>query len=161
MSRTAGGRGPNNIASYLDWKLMPACKRCSTELTPGALACDSCHALVHSDQLDRLAARARALEGNGALQEAHEQWQQALQFLPHNSEQTTWIQNHLRELEAAINAPGGPSTTRKWVKRLGPLGPLAFLLVKFKTFFLAIFKLKFLLSFVSFIGIYWALWGWK
>ena len=140
---------------------MPTCKRCSRELTPGALACDSCHALVHADQLDRLAARARALEGNGALEEAHEQWQHALQFLPPNSEQSTWIQNHLRELEAAINAPRGPSTARKWAKRLGPLGPLAILLVKFKTFFLAIFKLKFLFSFVSFIGIYWALWGWK
>jgi Zn-dependent protease len=140
---------------------MPVCKRCSVELTPGALACDGCHALVHGDQLDRLAARARALEGNGALEEAHEQWQQALQFLPPNSEQAKWIQNHLRELETAINAPGGHNTRNKWIKRLGPLAPLAVLLAKFKTVFFALFKLKFLFSFVVSAALYWKLWGWK
>jgi Zn-dependent protease len=140
---------------------MPACKRCSTELAPGALECASCHALVQSDQLDRVATRSRALEANGDLQGAHEQWQMALQLLPPNSEQAKWIQNHLRELEAAINAPGGPSTTRKWAKRLGPLGPLAILLAKLKTFSLVILKLKFLLTFAISIFFYWQLWGWK
>jgi len=140
---------------------MPTCKRCSREIAPGALACDSCHALVHADQLDRIASRARALEGNGSLEEAHQQWQQALQLLPPASEQATWIQNHLREMEGAINAPAGPDTRRKWAKRLGPLGPIAFLLVKFKAFILAIFKLKFLFSLVAFMGVYWAIWGWK
>ena len=140
---------------------MSACKRCSYELDPGALECASCYALVHADQLDRVAARSRALEANGDLQGAHEQWQMALQLLPPNSEQATWIQNHLRELEAAINAPGGPSTARKWVKRLAPLGPLAILLAKLKGFFLIILKLKFLLTFAASIFLYGKLWGWR
>ncbi|HJX82804.1 MAG TPA: site-2 protease family protein [Candidatus Angelobacter sp.] len=140
---------------------MPACKRCSTELAPGALECASCHALVHSDQLDRVAARSRAFEANGDLQGAHEQWQVALQLLPPDSEQAKWIQNHLRELEAAINAPGGPSTARKWAKRLGPLGPLAILLAKFKTLSVFLLKFKFLFTFATSIFIYWRFWGWK
>ncbi|HWX54545.1 MAG TPA: site-2 protease family protein [Verrucomicrobiae bacterium] len=141
--------------------MMPTCKRCSREIAPGALACDACHALVHADQLDRIASRARALEGSGSLEEAHQQWQQALQLLPPASEQATWIQNHLRELEATINAPGGPDARRKWAKRLGPLGPIAFIVVKFKTFIFAIFKLKFLFSFALSALVYWNLWGWR
>ncbi len=140
---------------------MPVCKRCSSEIAPGALACSNCHNLVHSDELDRIAARARAYEGNGNLQSAHEQWQHALQLLPAESEQAKWIRNHLSELEHAINAPGGPDTGRKWLKRLAPLGPLALLLAKFKTVLFAIFKLKFLFSFAGFIALYWGLWGAK
>jgi Zn-dependent protease len=138
---------------------MPVCKRCSHEIAPGALACDNCHALVNSDQLDRISARARALEANGSLHEAHEQWQMALQLLPSASEQANWIRSHLRELEQAINTSGDPNSQRKWAKRLGPLGPLAILLAKFKTVIFALFKLKFLFSFLSFIAIYWAIWG--
>src|SRR5205814_3185464 len=39
------------------------------------------------------------------------------------------------------------------------LGPIVLLLAKGKTFLLAIFKLKFLLSFGAFIGIYWGIYG--
>ena len=46
-----------------------------------------------------------------------------------------------------------------WAKRLGPLAPLAILLAKAKGFFTILFKLKFLLSFASFIGLYWAIYG--
>jgi Zn-dependent protease len=46
-----------------------------------------------------------------------------------------------------------------WTKRLGPLAPLALLLAKGKTLLFALFKLKFLFSFVAFLGLYWALYG--
>ena len=49
---------------------------------------------------------------------------------------------------------------RSWLRLLGPLAPLAILLVKGK-FLLALFKLKFLLSFGTFIAFYWALFGLK
>jgi len=48
-----------------------------------------------------------------------------------------------------------------WARRLGPLAPIAILLAKSKGLLLAIFKLKFLLSFFSFIALYAAIWGWR
>jgi Zn-dependent protease len=53
--------------------------------------------------------------------------------------------------------PGKPQ--HPWAKRLGPLAPLVLLLAKGKTLFFALFKLKFLFSFVAFLGLYWALYG--
>ena len=137
------------------------CKRCSGELPPGALDCPQCHALVHEEQLDRTAARARAYEANGSLWDAREQWKAALQLLPPASKQAEWIRNHIRELDTTIKAPGAPDTRKHWVKWLGPLAPIAVLLAKFKTVIFALFKLKFLLSFAGAIAIYWAAWGWK
>jgi Zn-dependent protease len=49
----------------------------------------------------------------------------------------------------------------KWARKLGPVGPIAVLLAKGKVLLTALFKLKFLLSFVAFIGIYWAAFGMK
>lgn len=135
------------------------CKRCSRELPPGALDCPQCHALVHEEQLERTAARARAFEANGALWDAHQQWQSALPLLPPSSKQAEWIRNHIRELEVTIHAPGAPDTRRKWAKWAAPLAPLAILLAKAKTVLLLVFKLKFLLSFGAFIALYWSVYG--
>ena len=49
----------------------------------------------------------------------------------------------------------------KWAQRLGPVGPIAVLLAKSKVLLTAVFKLKFLLSFAAFIGIYWGMFGMK
>ena len=111
--------------------------------------------------MERTAARARALEANGSLWDAREQWQAILPLLPPTSKQAGWIRGHIRELETTIHAPGAPDTRRRWAKWLAPLGSLGVLLAKGKTFFLLLFKLKFLLSFAGFIGVYWSLWGWK
>lgn len=135
------------------------CRRCSSDLPLGALDCPQCHALVHEEQLERTAARARAFEANGALWDAHEQWQATLTLLPAASKQAEWIRNHIRELETAIHAPGAPDTRTRWAKWLAPLGPLAVLLAKGKTLLLLVFKLKFLLSFGAFIAVYWGLYG--
>ena len=138
------------------------CQRCQRPLTPGALACDYCHALVHTGELDRLAAEARALEAQSRLLEARERWLSILPLLPGDSQQALWIRSHARELEGAAPAaqrPEAPGSGKTWAKRLGPLGPVALLLAKFKTVGLALFKLKFLFSFASFIGLYWAVWG--
>jgi len=109
--------------------------------------------------MDRLAAQARSLETRNELQPAHQIWQQTLQFLPPSSQQSNWIHEHLRELEAAINNAGHGSQTKLWAKRLAPLGPLAAFLAKGKTLLVFLFKLKFFFSFATFIALYWALWG--
>src|SRR5437016_6770684 len=152
LARTVSAITPNPVAQ---------CSRCSSPLTPGALVCAQCQALVYQEQLDQLAARARAHEANGQLWDAHEQWQAALPLLPPNSKQAEWIRGHVRELETTIHAPGAPDTRKKWVRWLGPLAPIALLLAKFKGLFLIAFKLKSLLSFAAFLGIYWSLWGAK
>lgn len=148
-------------------ELIRNCKCCAQELAPGALVCDNCHALVHSEQLDRLANEAKALEVQGDLRQSRERWLMGLPLLPANSRQAAWIEQHARELDAASQqlelAPEGgqKKSDNKWAQRLGPLGPIAVLLAKGKTLLLAVFKLKFLLSFAAFIGIYWAAWGMK
>jgi Zn-dependent protease len=143
-------------------ELIRNCRRCGRELTPGALVCDQCHALVHSEELDRLAAEAKALEASGDLRRARELWLSGLNLLPRASKQYDWIKEHARELEVAATQARVPkSSDNRWAKRLGPVGPIAILLAKGKTILFALFKLKFLFSFAAFIGIYWAAWGMK
>jgi Zn-dependent protease len=137
----------------------PICKRCSRPLVPGALACDRCQALVHADEMERLAAQARSLEAQSRLMEARDRWLSILPLLPNDSKQAEWIRDHARELETAAPAAQRPGAPKTWAKRLAPLGPVALALAKFKTALLAVFKLKFLFSFASFIGLYWAIWG--
>ena len=62
------------------------------------------------------------------------------------------------QLEKGLN-PGPPPEKPSWTKRLGPLAPVALLLAKLKGFFFILLKLKFLLSFALFLGVYWALFG--
>lgn len=149
------------MSSLVNPQVAGNCKRCSRELPPGALDCPQCHALVHEDQLERGAARARAFEANGALWDAREQWQAILPLLPPTSRQAEWISGHIHELNTTLHAPGAPDTRRKWAKWLAPLAPLAMLLAKGKTVLLFLFKFKFLLSFAGAIGVYWSLWGWR
>jgi Zn-dependent protease len=138
------------------------CKRCSSELGPGALVCDRCHALVHSERLDQLASDAKALEASGDFRQARERWLMGLPLLPANSRQARWIQEHARSLEvAAERVQPPPPSDNKWAQKLGPVGPIAVLLAKSKVLLTAVFKLKFLLSFVAFVGIYWAAFGMK
>jgi len=49
----------------------------------------------------------------------------------------------------------------RWTKRLGPFAPIALFLLKIKSFLFVLLKLKFLLSFLAFFAIYWALFGWQ
>jgi Zn-dependent protease len=128
----------------------------------GALVCERCHALVNADEMERRAAEARALEAQSRLMEARDKWVSILPLLPYESKQAEWIREHARQLESAAPAaqrPGDPNATSRWAKRLAPLGPVALLLGKFKTVLVALLKLKFLFSFASFIGVYWAFWG--
>ena len=141
------------------------CRRCGRELNLGALVCEGCQALVHSQELDRLADGAKVMEAKGQLRQAREQWLMGLQFLPPNSRQADWIVQHARALEqtAALTAnpvaPQPKQSDNQWAKRFGPLAPIAILLAKGKFLFTALFKLKFLFSFAAFFGVYWALWG--
>ncbi len=141
--------------------LQVTCRNCSAPLSPGATVCDYCRTLVHGDQMEQLAAVARATEARGDHELARQQWLAVLPLLPADSKQAEWIRGHVDELQKTgyeAHRPKDPNAQTKWAKRLGPLAPIAVLLAKFKGF---LFAFKFLFSFAAFIGLYWSFWGAK
>ena len=140
----------------------PKCARCRNPLAYGALVCDSCHTLVHSDQLKRLAADAQVLETSGDFAHAREHWLASLPLLPADSQQADWIHNRIAELDRQIALAAGPSQKRDphpWARKFGPLAPVLILLAKGKSL-LALFKFGSILSFFLFLKIYAVLYGW-
>ena len=129
------------------------CPRCAREIPAGALECPQCRTLVHGDQMEQLAAHARALEAHGDFQEAREKWLACLPLLPAHSLQAEWIHKHVAELGRSPSPQISPAsnTAPQWARKLGPLGPIILALLKFKS----------LLSFVAFFGFYWTIWGAK
>jgi len=143
-------------------ELIRTCRRCSSDLPVGALVCQNCQALVHSERLDQLACEAKVLEAQKDFRQARERWLMALPFLPHDSRQASWIISHARSLDKmAEQTQPPPPAENKWAQKLGPVGPLAVILAKGKFLLTTVFKLKFLLSFVAFFGFYWAAFGMK
>jgi len=139
------------------------CPDCGHELPLGILACPECHVLVHGIDLTRLSVEARELEAGQRFSEAREVWNRALALLPPGVKQAEWVREKMASLEHAHDEAAAPAAQPSyvWAKRLGPLAPLVIILAKSKGLLLAIFKLKFLFSFFSFIAVYVALWGWK
>jgi Zn-dependent protease len=131
------------------------CARCNRPVSAGSLACPYCQTLVHGDEIEQLAAHARALEAHGDLPAARERWLACLPLLPPESQHAQWIRRHTSELERGIHSgqstQAGSHPRPRWVEKLGPLGPIL----------LAFWKLKPLLSFLAFFGLYWQMWGMK
>lgn len=140
--------------------LTQECLGCRAALEPGALACNNCHALVHAARLEQLAVAARLHEERGEIVQARDAWASALSLLPEDSTQAEWVRGNNRRLEAMAAAGATSAAPPAWVRRLGPLAPLAILLIKGK-YLLALFKLKFLFSLGAFVAFYWALFGAK
>ncbi len=80
--------------------------------------------------------------------------------MPSDSSQAAWVRAKVAELQKVIPAEAARSEPTGWVRKLGPFAPLALLLFKGK-FIFSLLKLKFLLTFASFAGVYWALYGAK
>ena len=135
------------------------CHNCGASLPLGALACEQCHSLVHSEDLVRISARAKSLEEQQQLLQAREEWLKALPLLPANSTQADWIRRQAQKLELAAKTAPPPKEKHSWARKLGPLAPIAILLAKSKTLLFALFKLKFIFSLFAFMGVYWALFG--
>jgi Zn-dependent protease len=115
---------------------------------------------VHAEALERISAQARDLENQNKPLEARQRWLEALTLLPAESKQAEWVRNHAQHLATASRAAVKPDSTNKWASKLGPLAPVAIALSKAKVL-LTLFKLNFLLSLAAFIGVYWALYGFK
>jgi len=135
------------------------CHNCGSALPLGALACEKCHALAYSEQLAQIAHRAKTLEEESALRQARDEWAKALPLLPPNATQAEWVRSQIAKLDLVLRTNPPQQPKHEWVKRFGPLAPLILLLSKGKFLLTALFKLKFLLSFFSFLAIYWAIYG--
>jgi Zn-dependent protease len=146
--------------SSLSPDLTQECSRCAGVLAPGALACSSCHSLVHAVKLEELAASARLHEQRQELVQARDVWLGALELLPPDSAQAEWIRGNTKRLEALATRAAAADARHAWARKLGPLAPIAILLANGK-FLVALFKLKFLFSLGAFVAFYWALFGLK
>jgi len=136
-----------------------SCPNCQHWIADGVLACPDCGMLVYTQHLNRIGAAAAQAESEGRMADARELWLSALPLLPDDASQADQIRQHIATLEGRQSAE--EARQAKWKKRLGPLFPLFVAAVKLKSFFFLIFKLKFLLGFLGYFALYWALFGWK
>jgi Zn-dependent protease len=135
------------------------CPQCQHWLAEGTLECPDCDSLIYAVHLRTLALAAAAEEHEQHWTEASEIWNEALEWLPVETKQAEAIRQRIGLLNAKLQNVADFKT--KWAKRLGPLAPAFFFLLKAKSFFFLLLKAKFLLSFIGFFALYWALWGWK
>lgn len=135
------------------------CPQCTRWLPEGTLACPECETLIYSAHLRDIAIAATAREKEAQWTQARDAWREALVWLPEGTKQREAVEQRIALIDAKIR--GVENRKAVWTRRLGPFAPILLLLSKVKTFFFILLKLKFLISFVGFFGIYWAIFGWK
>lgn len=150
------------------------CRSCGTEIAPALLSCPRCHQLVHTEELERLAAEAERGEGAGDIAAARDAWRQALDRLPPGSRQAEAVLERIAALNQRIEVAAPEKSAKGAARaawRLGPLAALGVLLWKFKfvlgfvltkgkLLLLGLTKTSTLLSMMLSLGVYWAAWGW-
>ena len=143
------------------------CVHCRTELPPHALACPACGTLVYADQLKQVAAAASEATKAGELVRARERWEEALRFLPSDSQQYATIQSRVTELSKQIEAsPPNDSKPKReatswWKRGGGAIVTVGLLLIgKLKFLVLGLTKASTFFSMFAFFGVYWSLYGW-
>ncbi|MEO8879611.1 MAG: site-2 protease family protein [Gemmatimonadaceae bacterium] len=146
------------------------CASCGTELAPRAVACPACGTLVFADKLKTLAARAEAARVAGNFEIAREQWREALQLLPPDSQQYATIDERVAELTTRIDAANPPKRGAKpgnpdhpaWRRALGGIATAFLLLLgKLKFLLLGLTKATTFFSMFAFFAVYWSVFGWK
>jgi Zn-dependent protease len=136
-------------------ELIRNCKRCSQELAPGALVCDRCLALVHSEELERLSAEAKTLEAKGDLRQARAKWLSAIPLLPPTSTQADWIKHHAEALSAGGNPPRASGLSdNPWIQQRELVSPITAQAGRNRSPMKAGVKLTSILSFLAFVAIY-------
>ena len=135
-----------------------SCPSCSHWLPEGTLACPDCQTLTYGQHLGQLAADAQMLEQQEKWTEARVRWASALQWLPEGTRQAAGVQQHITAIDQRLQAQDDRKA--RWTKRLGPLAPVVFFLLKAKSFLFVALKLKFLVGLFTFVALYWALFGW-
>lgn len=154
------------------------CPGCGTEISPARRSCPFCQALIHADELKRLARDAEEAEAAGRPADALSAWRGALELLPPESGQALAVAQRVETLSrqadvAAPNASPAPAGSSGGVwKGSGGLAALGLLAWKLKTIlFFALTKAKLLLlgftnlatfgSMALSLGVYWTVFGWQ
>jgi Zn-dependent protease len=135
------------------------CPACSHWLPEGTLACPECQTLVYSQHLGQIAYQAQQLEQEQRWVEARDRWRAALPWLPAETTQAETLRTHIAQIDTRLQRVDDQRA--RWTKRLGPFAPIAFFLLKIKSFFFILLKAKFLLSLLAFFAVYWVIFGWK
>jgi Zn-dependent protease len=125
--------------------------------------CEHCHTLVHSVELERLAAEAKTLEDNRETGQARQRWLAALPLLPPTSKQADWIKNHIRALDQAGTVQANDAqrqdalrpieANNQWARQASAIAAAAPQTTPFRWMSV--------LSFLAFVGIYSAASGTK
>jgi Zn-dependent protease len=134
-----------------------ACGGCGNAVPTRLTVCPSCHALLHRERLQSLAAEAETAEGNGLWPEAVRAWREALALLPAGTRQHEAVAARITAATTHLDAEG----QAKWSRYLGPLGAAGAALWKLKFLLVGLTKLSTLISMLAFLGVYWTLWGWR
>jgi Zn-dependent protease len=134
-------------------------------LSPRALACPACSALVHRETLERLAARAEAAAAHGDHSVARTHWQEALELVPARSEQhqliAARIADHTSQLATSDPAPPQTAGRSRAGRTIGVIAALGLVLAgKLKFLLIGLSKLTTLASMFGFILVYWSIHGW-
>ncbi len=135
------------------------CPACSHWLPEGSLACPECATIVYGEHLRQIAMAASSEEKAAHWRQARDAWQSALAWLPRGNKQTLAVEERIEQIDQRLRS--AEEKKARWTRRLGPLAPVVFFLSKAKTLLFLVFKAKFLLSFLGFFAIYWAIFGWK
>ena len=152
-----------------------ACSRCGTEIAPALLACPSCRALVHADQLRALVAAAEEREAARDVSSAAARWREALELLPRNTKQYEAILNRLTALGNDVGRSERQAEVDRVRARYGKHGAIVsaiavfllkfkfvivLLLTKGKLLLLGLTKLSTLSSMALFLGFDARFFGW-
>lgn len=148
------------------------CPRCGTPVPDAALACVSCHRLVHADLLGELARQAQASETAGDLSAALTVLRQMRDLVPSSTRQAAELDRQIVALSGKLDglapAPEGARSTAGWGALAATILALLwkgkflvlFALTKGKVLLLGLTKLPTLLSMFLTIGIYTTILGW-
>jgi len=136
------------------------CVGCSQDIPDTALSCPQCLRLVHTVELEALAASAREAWRVGRFPEERDLWVQSLGLIPADTVQFQRIQSRISEIES--QTASAASTGSGWRKAIGMgIGPvLVLVLAKGKFLLLGLTKIGTLLSMAVSLGVYWSLYGW-
>jgi len=136
------------------------CPGCGSELPESALSCPECRRLIHANQLEELARRAKEAWRVGRFAEERALWAESLALLPTDTVQYRSITARLEQIDAAMRG-AEPQRHEGWKKATMGIGPAVVLLLsKGKFLLLGLTKIGTLLTMLASIGVYWALYGW-